>query len=187
MTNDPSPGSRKDLRVRLQTERDRFAFSPGFAAAEAALAAHLVGVLAQLEPACLGLYWPMRSEFNAPAAVTADTAATLALPFTRKSPREMHFRVWTGVAPTLRDESGIAACDGAVIVPDVVLAPCLGFTRDGYRLGYGGGYFDRWLAAHPQVTVVGVAWSVGALEGLGFTPEVHDRPLALMVTEHGVV
>lgn len=99
----------------------------------------------------------------------------------------MHYRAWDGSAPPLRDGCGIAACDGPPVVPDVVLVPCVGFTRSGYRLGYGGGYFDRWMAAHPHVTAVGVAWSVGELSETDFAPETHDQPLTLVVTEHGVV
>ena len=48
---------------------------------------------------------------------------------------------------------------GAVVVPDVLLVPCVGFAAGNYRLGYGGGYFDRYLARHPHVTTMGVAWS----------------------------
>lgn len=99
----------------------------------------------------------------------------------------MQFRRWDGQAPRLRDECGIAASDGAEVVPDVVLVPCVGFTAAGYRLGYGGGYFDRWLAAHPHVTTVGVAWSVGQLSEADFVPASHDQPLSLIVTELGVV
>lgn len=151
-------------------------------------------MLAELEPQCLGLYWPMQSEFNAPDAFADDVVSAkllpglqLALPFTRRTPREMHYRAWNGQPPTLADECGIAACDGPPVVPDVVLAPCVGFTRSGYRLGYGGGYFDRWMAAHPHVTAVGVAWSVGEVDDDTFAAEAHDQPLMLVVTEHGVV
>ena len=106
-----------------------------------------------LEPELLGVYWPMRSEFNALAMFAADTLLAtypLALPFARKQPVEMHYRRWNGAVPALRDECGIFTSEGAPAVPDVVLVPCLGFTRAGFRLGYGGGYFDRWMAAHPQ-------------------------------------
>lgn len=99
----------------------------------------------------------------------------------------MHYRRWDGQAPRLRDECGIAASDDEEVVPDVVLVPCVGFTAGGYRLGYGGGYFDRWLAAHPHVTAVGVAWSVGRVPDEQFVPEPHDQPLMLIVTEQGVV
>lgn len=99
----------------------------------------------------------------------------------------MHYRAWDGSAPTLRDECGIGSSAGARVVPDVVLVPCLGYTRSGFRLGYGGGYYDRWLAAHPQVTSVGVAWSVNELTEVELAPQPHDHPLSLVVTERGVV
>ena len=55
----------------------------------------------------------------------------------------------------------------------------------GTGLGYGGGYYDRWLAAHPQVTAVGVAWSLARVELASFAPQAHDVPLATIVTERG--
>jgi 5,10-methenyltetrahydrofolate synthetase len=99
----------------------------------------------------------------------------------------MHYRLWDGATPTLQDEWRIATSNGAPVTPDVVLVPCVGFTRSGYRLGYGGGYFDRWLAAHPHVTTVGVAWAVGEISEAEFAAEPHDLPLTVIVTERGVV
>ena len=187
--NSPLP-LRRLLREQLLRQREEFATGPAAAAASEALAGHLVAVIAQLEPQCIGLYWPMRFEFNAPAAIAADEELAnlpLALPFSRRTPREMHFRAWDGQAPSLQDECGIAASHGGPIVPDVVLAPCVGYTAAGFRLGYGGGYFDRWMAAHPHVTVLGVAWAVGEVDAAGFAPEPHDQPLAAIITERGVV
>ncbi len=112
----------------------------------------------------------------------------LALPFAYKSPRRMDYRRWDGPldgpAPAVQDECGIPSSKGAVVVPDVVLVPCVGFTREGYRLGYGGGYYDRWLAAHPGVTSVGLAWSQSEA---AFAIEPHDQALTLVLTEHGVI
>ena len=184
----PHPQDRQTLRRRLLDERDRFVAAAD-AASNAALGRELRRVLAELEPQCLGLYWPMGSEFNAPAAVAADSGLSKlprALPFARRSPLEMHYRAWDGVAPALRDECNIASSDGAAVVPDVVLVPCVGFTDSGFRLGYGGGYFDRWLAAHPQVCAIGVAWAVGRIDAAAFTAQPHDVPLMLIVTERGV-
>ncbi len=184
------PIDRAALRRSLLEQRAAFVATPGAAAAAEALAAHLAAVLDALEPGLLGIYWPMRSEFNAATALAADRATAalqLALPFARRTPRSMAYRRWDGTPPTSRDECGLPSADGAEVVPDVVLAPCVGFTTDGFRLGYGGGYFDRWLAAYPAVTAVGIAWSVGALAPDAFAPEPHDRPLTLVVTEHGVV
>jgi 5,10-methenyltetrahydrofolate synthetase len=178
------------LRSRLRAERERFAALPGIDAAQAALAGHLGKVIAQLEPESLGLYWSVRSEFNAAQALAADPMGDKlpwALPYAQRTPREMHYRLWDRQPPTLLDECHIPACEGVRVAPDVVLVPCVGFTREGYRLGYGGGYFDRWLAAHPHVTAIGVAWSVAEIGAADFAAEPHDRPLTLVLTEQGVV
>jgi 5-formyltetrahydrofolate cyclo-ligase len=177
------------LRERLHRLRDEFAAMSG-AAAQTALAEHLREVLIALQPERLGLYWPLRSEFNAAAACLADRhldSVDMALPYAKKSPCEMHYRRWDRQPPTLRDERGIPSIEGAFVVPDVVLAPCLGYTASGYRLGYGGGYFDRWLAAHPHVTAVGIAWSATQLAEDVLAPQPHDHPLLAVVTERGVV
>ena len=157
--------------------------------AATSLARHLASVLMELEPELLGLYWPQRSEFNAPGIVLADATLaklSMALPFAQRTPVQMHYRAWNGAAPTLVDECGIPSSDGPRVVPDVVLVPCVGFTADGYRLGYGGGYFDRWMAQHPDVTTIGIAWSGSEIEATQFDVQPHDQPLTLILTERGV-
>jgi 5-formyltetrahydrofolate cyclo-ligase len=182
--------TRPALRAQLLAARERFAASAEVSAAVEAIARELGQVIDRLEPECLGLYWAMRSEFNAAALWNDDkhnTTFTLALPFAQREARQMHYRRWDGQAPRAVDECGIATSDGETVVPDVVLVPCVGFTASGYRLGYGGGYFDRWLAAHPHVTAVGVAWSSSQLDEAVLAPEPHDQPLACVVTERGVI
>ena len=171
----------------MKTERAAWLATPAAHAASAALGHHLREVLEQLEPQSLGLFWPLEGEFNAAAELLGHAwarQAQWALPYCTKSPRTMVYRRWDGAAPTQLDEVGIATSDGAVVVPDVVLAPCVGFTREGYRLGYGGGYFDRWLAAHPGVTTIGLAWSISEAH---FAVEPHDLPLTLVLTEREVI
>ena len=170
---------RPTLRRELLVARRDFAASPAFQTAQAALSASLRELLAQLEPELLGAYWPLAGEFD-PGVQPWPRA----LPFARREPAEMVYRRWDGGAPTAQDECGIAASSGAVAVPDVVLVPCVGFTREGFRLGYGGGYFDRWLAAHPGVTTVGLAWSAAETH---FPVEAHDRALTLILTERELV
>ena len=99
----------------------------------------------------------------------------------------MHYRLWNATAPTTVDECGIPASDGIEVVPDVVLVPCVGYTESGFRLGYGGGFFDRWLAAHPQVCAVGVAWSAARIDEAVLAPAPHDVRLTLIVTETGPI
>ena len=189
-THDGQTALRQALRKQLLLERERWSGEPAASAAQKALARHLKALIAQLEPSQLGLYWPIRSEFNAPSAFTdepMDSNLHFALPFAQRTPAQMHYRRWDGTPPTLRDECGIPACAGAPVVPDVVLVPCVGYTRAGFRLGYGAGYYDRWLAAHPHVTAVGVAWSLGEIHEAGFEPRPHEQPLAVLVTEQGVL
>ncbi|MCE9657435.1 MAG: 5-formyltetrahydrofolate cyclo-ligase [Burkholderiales bacterium] len=185
---DPARAARRALRQRLLAEREAFLSSPAAAAASLALAAALREVIAELQPECLGLYCAFPSEFNAVAALAADRRFAdlpLALPYARRVPKAMEFRRWDGAAPGVADECGIGSCAGTVVVPDVVVVPCVGFTDAGHRLGYGGGYYDRWLAAHPEATTVGVAWSSGRIDPSTFAAEPHDIPLALIVTEQG--
>ena len=182
--------ARSDLRDRLLAERVQFVASSAAAQAEADLARELRGVLADLEPQCLGLYWPRRGEFNAPAALIelgGPGKSLRALPFARRAPPELHYRLWDGAAPTGIDECAIPTSAGEPVVPDVVLVPCVGYTPSGFRLGYGGGYFDRWLASHPGVCAVGVAWTVAHIDDAELAPQAHDVPLTLVVTERGPV
>ncbi len=178
------------LRQQLLEQRERFAGGPDAEPAGAALGRHLVAVLSELEPELLGVYWPHRREFYAVPALRGDPALAevpIALPFAQRAPVRMHYRAWDGQPPAAVDECGIASSAGAAVVPDVVLVPCVGFTPTGFRLGYGSGYFDRWLAQHPQVTALGVAWAFGELTDEALEPQAHDRPLTLIVTERGVV
>lgn len=184
------PANRAALRRRLLACRKQFALGADAAPAQRALTGQLAQVLRELEPSSLGLYWPVRGEFNPCDAprVAGCTSLTLALPFARREPREMHYRRWNGDAPDAVDECGLAVpAQGAAVVPEVVLVPCVGFARPGFRLGYGGGYFDRWLALHPHVTAVGVAWSASEIAPPDWRAQPHDQPLALIVTESGIV
>ena len=209
------PHERPALRAHLLALRAAWVNMPAAHAAADALGHQLNDVLAQIEPQCLGLFWPLEGEFNAAAQLRVHKSLEAgqeapaifdgmeqdgdddrpddmpenrpiqwALPFAYQSPRRMDYRRWDGAAPTQLDECGIASSSGAVVVPDVVLVPCVGFTREGYRLGYGGGYFDRWLAAHPGVISIGLAWSLSETH---FAAEPHDQPLTMVLTEREVI
>lgn len=178
---------RSALRQQLKAARQAWASDPAtLASAQAALQDKLMEVLRQLEPECLGLYWPIQAEFNPrPAALMAqkEWSCQLALPWAARATREMHYRPWLGDELTTVDECGIPSPPGRPCEPDVVLVPCLGFTPDGFRLGYGGGYFDRFLAKHPDVTAVGIAWSQAQLDPTVISSQPHDFPLIGVVTE----
>jgi len=76
----------------------------------------------------------------------------------------------------LRQPSG----DLPEVVPQVLFMPLVGFTARGERLGQGGGFYDRWLAAHPETVAIGMAWDCQEVEELPL--EGHDMPLAAIVT-----
>ena len=66
------------------------------------------------------------------------------------------------------------------LVPAVLFMPLLGFNTNGDRLGQGGGFYDRWLAAHPATLAIGMAWDVQEMDDLPV--EDHDMPLAAIIT-----
>jgi 5-formyltetrahydrofolate cyclo-ligase len=189
MTRHVQP-TRLQTRQRLLVERQKFAQSPQFQSAGHALHQHLQDVLRALEPDCLGVYWPLPCEFNAATAWAVGENASvvrLALPFAQKSPPSMRYLAWDGQLPSVQDDHAIPTAIGPLVVPDVLLVPCVGYTAAGHRLGYGGGYFDRYLAQHPDITAIGVAWSVGEMSAEEFGQQAHDMRLMLVVTELGVV
>ena len=71
------------------------------------------------------------------------------------------------------------------VVPDVLLMPPVGFDADGYRLGYGGGFFDRTLAAAaPHPLKIGLAREASRIDTIH--PQPHDVPMDFVVTERGI-
>ena len=96
------------------------------------------------------------------------------------------FRAWSPGVRMQIDRHGIPvpAC-GALLIPEAVMIPVVGFDAAGYRIGYGGGYFDRTLAAlRPRPFAVGVGFELARIDSVA--PETHDQPLDVMVTEAGV-
>jgi 5,10-methenyltetrahydrofolate synthetase len=68
-----------------------------------------------------------------------------------------------------------------VVRPPALLVPCLGFSEQGYRLGYGGGFYDRTLAPAPRPATLGIAY---ACQQVAFAADEHDLPLDAVITEH---
>ncbi len=181
---------RQTLRAELIARRKAFELSAKYATANLALSQHLRELLQRAQPQSLGLYWCLPGEFNAVLAVlntpTFD-GMTLAVPYAQQQPHRMHYRAWNRQTPTAHDDCHIPTSAGPPLTPQMVLVPCLGYTADGYRLGYGGGYFDRWLAAHLSTQAIGIAWSCTQLEPHLFEPQAHDQKLAGVLTEQVVV
>jgi 5-formyltetrahydrofolate cyclo-ligase len=118
----------------------------------------------------------------------AQEGWTTCLPVVVAAGQALEFRVWRPGEPLEPGAWGILAPLGgaAVVRPDVLLVPLLAFDAQGYRLGYGGGFYDRSLAAlrrDGRVTAVGVAFAAQEVGALPRAP--HDEPLDWILTESG--
>jgi 5-formyltetrahydrofolate cyclo-ligase len=151
------------------------------------IAASLEELIAE-RPGVLGVYWPFRAEFDPRPLIDALIASgrSVALPVVidRKGPLE--YRAWTPGEALVAGVWDIPIPEKRdIVVPAMVLAPLVGFDRACYRLGYGGGYFDRTLAAlSPRPLAIGVGFA--AQEIATIYPQSFDLPMDLIVTEEGV-
>ncbi|MFV0515599.1 MAG: 5-formyltetrahydrofolate cyclo-ligase [Jhaorihella sp.] len=105
-------------------------------------------------------YWPIRSELDMRAWMTRahEKGARVALPVVVEKGRPLEFRHWVPRCAMVRGVWNIPVpAEGAALRPDVVISPVLGVDREGYRLGNGGGYYDRTLAAlDPRPQIIGI-------------------------------
>jgi len=188
IARNPRAESKKDWRARLLGARLEAASD---AARNAALEARLAALVARIAPRSIGFYWPLRGEFDARAWIAGwlagDASRQAALPAIAERHTPLAFRVWTPDTPMREGHHGIpepASQERAV--PDLLLVPCVGFDADGYRLGYGGGYYDRTLAAWPGDALpvtVGVAYEACRIDDGVPEREAHDLPLDVVVTD----
>ena len=140
----------------------------------------------------LGAYRPIGSEPDLTAVMAGwcsrDEQRALALPWcTCRETSEMDFRLWRPGMPLESDAAGIPAPRGEVVIPDVLVIPCLGWTRSRRRLGYGGGFFDRYVARVSELgsrpRLIGVGYGINEVGDELFEP--HDLPLDLIITDIG--
>jgi len=137
----------------------------------------------------LSAYCPIKGEpdLRPLMADLHEGGVTVALPLVETKAAPLTFRRWTPETRMVRGDWNIPVPppDAPVVTPDIALAPLVGWTADGYRLGYGGGYFDRTLAAlSPKPFVVGIGINAAQLKTI--YPQPHDIPLDLILTEKGV-
>jgi len=155
----------------------------------ARIEAHLAGLLAPLPPQTLAFCAPVRGEFDARplASVLIGRGWQAAMPIVVETDAPLRFRGWTPASAMGVDRYDIPIpLEGPDLVPDVVLLPLLAFDAQGFRLGYGGGYFDRTLAALvPRPLAIGIGFELGRVADI--RPQTHDIPVAAIVTEAGVL
>jgi len=136
----------------------------------------------------IGFCWPFKNEFDARFVIRhfRDRGATAALPAVVEKAHPLQFRKWWPGAPMAPGVYDIPVPDGTeLIVPDAAIVPMNGFDAQGYRLGYGGGYFDRTLAAAvPRPLTIGVAFELARMPTI--EPQLHDIAMDFVVTEAGL-
>ena len=131
----------------------------------------------------LGIYWPMRGEPDLRPAYEALAAAgaQLALPVTARSDEPLCFAQWMPGDVLVKDGMGVSVpLNAQKIIPGALLIPCVGFNAGRFRLGYGGGFYDRTLALPSRPLAIGIAYS--CLEAQ-FDSDPHDVAMDQIITE----
>lgn len=183
---------RKAERARLRAERLARSVEDRTAVA-AALARHLRTVLATRfdggQDRVVSAYWPIKGEPDL-RPLMADLHAqgvTIALPLVEHKAAPLVFRCWTPETAMIRGDWNIPVPppEAEALTPDITLAPLVGWDSDGFRLGYGGGYFDRTLAAlTPRPFTIGTGLHSARLATI--FPQPHDIRLDVILTQEGV-
>ena len=183
------PEDRKALRQRLLHERATMSEEER-TRRSAALHEKLLAWLAPRAETRLGAYWPIRGEFDPLPAVqqwlAGDARRSAALPASDKATHTMHFLRWQPGCALAVDDYGIPIpADGEEVAPALLLVPCVGFGAGGMRLGYGGGFYDRALAAlQPRPFALGLGFSIGFVAVLAALP--HDQRMDAILTDEGL-
>jgi 5-formyltetrahydrofolate cyclo-ligase len=170
------------LRLRRNVEpenRDRYAKSIG---------RELDRLIANVAGRIIGGYWPIKGEPNLMPWMESHEGRDVVccLPVVVQPNTPLVFKQWRrGMKMTPGIWNIPTPAQGATVVPDVVRAPVLGFDDACYRLGNGGGYFDRTLAVlQSRPLVIGVGYE--RLRIRTIYPQPHDVPMDVIVTEEGI-
>jgi 5,10-methenyltetrahydrofolate synthetase len=145
----------------------------------------------------IGAYWPIKGEFDPLPALHRwkedgelqgnAQRLRIGLPVVNKEHKTLTFHAWYPGCPMEEDAYGIPKPkDTELVVPTLLFVPCVGYGAGGYRLGYGGGFYDRTLASLvPKPYTVGLGFTHGYVDDL--EPEAHDQPLQAILNDNGVV
>jgi 5-formyltetrahydrofolate cyclo-ligase len=142
----------------------------------------------ELAQASVGFYWPFRGEMDLRELAKSlhQSGARLSLPVVVEKAKPLEFWSWE---PGAKLVPGIwripVPAERELASPTILIVPLLGFDEAGFRLGYGGGYYDRSLAVmRPRPFTIGVGYEIGRLSTI--YPQPHDVPMDVIVTEAGM-
>jgi 5-formyltetrahydrofolate cyclo-ligase len=187
------PGRLKEFRQNLRAAK--LAARAALPAAERAektarIHARLAEFLIEKAPGVLAFTWPIAGEADLRPLVemyrAAGSGRKLALPEVVGRGQPMVFREWLPGSRLREQRFGVMVpAEGELLHPDAILLPPVAFDEEGYRLGYGGGYYDRTLAVlDPRPLAVGAGFELSRCPTIH--PQDWDQPLDAVVTEAGV-
>ena len=159
-----------------------------------ASAAGTAGILSEVLAGYRGVpvagYSPMRTEIDPlPAMAEAAAHGPVAMPVIIAAGQPLRFRVWSPGCDMIPGEFGATIpAQGEWLEPEIVIVPLVAFDRQGGRLGYGGGFYDRTLEQlRARRATMAVGFAYAAQEDSGLPLEPTDQPLDLIVTEAGII
>lgn len=151
-----------------------------------AIGRHLLAWCTDNAATLLGVYAPMRGEPDLHPAFAQLHAqgVRLALPTVVSDDAPLKFVEWTPGEAMQQDRLGVSipAMQRAEVFPPALVIPCVGFNAQHFRLGYGGGFYDRTVARVPRPATVGIAYAFSLVE---FEAESFDVPMDCILTENG--
>jgi 5-formyltetrahydrofolate cyclo-ligase len=176
---------RRELRTGLLARRESFPFETRTAWGRS-ISSQILAGLPILKGAKFGIYWPIKSEYDPRfvAHTLREHGTVIGLPVVVAKGRPLIFREWHPGTEMLKGGLGIPYPPASApdLMPDACVIPPVGFDKRGYRLGYGGGFFDRTLASmSPRPLAIGVAFDYALLETI--YPQTYDIALDFIVTE----
>ena len=175
--------------IKAAARREAFARrKAAFAAGQGQAAAHLAAALASHAGRVLAGYMPMRTELD-PLPAMAAHSGPVSVPVIDGKGLPLRFRAWSASAEMVPGDFGaLVPRSGDWLEPEVLIVPLLAWDKRGYRLGYGGGFYDRTLEAlRARRTILAIGYAFAAQQVPHVPIEPTDQRLDLIVTEKGAV